>query len=138
MKDIPVAVLRQTRLPARDLAAGVRASIAVNSAGALVAMLLTPLLLRYVDPAAVLFLCGSALIVTAGIGLFRYWTTAKPSHEAATTSGASSWEWRDRCLPTVAFSSSASSCAPTSTTVLEIQIQVMKPTTAPSDPYVLL
>ena len=45
MKDIPVAVLRQTRLAPGDMAAGMRVYIAANSAGALMAMLMTPALI---------------------------------------------------------------------------------------------
>ena len=72
MKDIPFAVLRQIRLAPRDLAAGVRAYIAANSAGTLVAMLLAPALLEHLSPAAVTFLCGATMAATGATGLFRH------------------------------------------------------------------
>lgn len=72
MKDIPVAVLRQTRLAARDLAAGMRAYIAANSAGALVAMLLTPSLLHRFGTATVILGCGALLAATGLFGLLRH------------------------------------------------------------------
>ncbi len=72
MKDIPVAVLRQTRLPAEDLAAGMRAYIAANSAGGLVAMLLAPGLLAAFGAAAVIGGCGVVLAVTGAVGLVRH------------------------------------------------------------------
>ena len=72
MKDIPFAVLRQIRLAPHDLAAGVRAYIAANSAGALTAMLLAPALLNYLNPAAVIFLCGAVIMATGATGLFRH------------------------------------------------------------------
>ncbi len=72
MKDIPFAVLRQIRLDPRNLAAGVRAYIASNSAGLLLAMLLAPALLERLGPAAVILLCGAAMVMTAAIGLLRH------------------------------------------------------------------
>ena len=72
MKDIPVAVLRQTRLAARDLAAGMRAYIAANSAGALVAMLLAPSLLHRFGTATVILGCGALLAATGLFGLLRH------------------------------------------------------------------
>lgn len=78
MKDIPVAVLRQIRLSPRDLAAGVRAYIAANSTGTLVAMLLAPTLLEHLGPATVIFLCGTIMVVTASTGLIRHF-----AHEEA-------------------------------------------------------
>ena len=72
MKDIPFAVLRQTRLAARDLAAGVRAYIATSSAGSLAAMLIAPVLLERFGPGAVILLCGATMMVTGLIGLSRH------------------------------------------------------------------
>ena len=42
MQDIPTAVLRQTRLAARDRAAAMRAYMAMSGSGILIAMLLIP------------------------------------------------------------------------------------------------
>ncbi len=72
MKDIPVAVLRQTRLAPEDLGAGMRAYIAANSAGVLVAMLLAPVLLHRVGTAPVMLGCGALLAATGGAGLLRH------------------------------------------------------------------
>ncbi len=79
MKDIPVAVLRQTRLPAADLAAGVRAYIAANSAGMLVAMLLAPLALGGFGAAGTALLCGGAMAATGLTGLWRHRFHAEPA-----------------------------------------------------------
>ena len=72
MKDIPVAVLRQTRLAPQDMAAGMRAYIAVNSAGALVAMLLAPSLLHRFGTVRVIVGCGALLAATGVVGLIRH------------------------------------------------------------------
>lgn len=72
MKDIPVAVLRQTKLPAADLGAGMRAYIAASSSGALLALLLAPLLLLRIGTVGVIALCGLLLVMTATIGLVRH------------------------------------------------------------------
>ena len=72
MKDIPVAVLRQTRLAPQDMAAGMRAYIAANSAGVLVAMLLAPSLLHRFGTAALILGCGGLLVATGVFGLLRH------------------------------------------------------------------
>ena len=72
MKDIPFAVLRQLRLPPRDLAAGVRAYIAMSSAGSLVAMLLAPTLVRFIGPAEFVLVCGAVMAITGLVGLSRH------------------------------------------------------------------
>lgn len=72
MKDIPLAVLRQTRLAPQDMAAGMRAYIAANSAGALVAMLLAPSLLHRFGTAEVILGCGTLLAATGVFGLLRH------------------------------------------------------------------
>lgn len=83
MKDIPVAVLRQTRLKPQDLAAGMRAYIAVNSAGALAAMLLAPSLLHRFGTAAVIVGCGALMTATGALGLLvhRHWHDAPVPEE---------------------------------------------------------
>ncbi|HEX4260823.1 MAG TPA: MFS transporter [Acetobacteraceae bacterium] len=72
MHDIPVAVLRQTRLDRDDLPAAVRASIASSSAGALVAMLAAPALFAHVPEAAAMGLCGAVVLATGLAGLVRF------------------------------------------------------------------
>jgi hypothetical protein len=69
MKDIPLAVLRQTRLQEADLGAAMRAYMAANAAGMLVAMLLAPSLLRAFGPVAVIVACGAVLAATAVLGM---------------------------------------------------------------------
>lgn len=79
MKDIPVGVLRQTRLPASDLAAGMRAYIAATSAGALVALLLAPALLRGLGTVPVIVLSGAVLGATAACGMIRHRGWCEPA-----------------------------------------------------------
>jgi DHA3 family macrolide efflux protein-like MFS transporter len=72
MKDIPVAVLRQTRLHPADIAAAMRAYMAANAAGMLAAMLLTPSLLGIAGPARVILASGLLLAGAAMAGLVRF------------------------------------------------------------------
>ncbi|MBV8915261.1 MAG: MFS transporter [Acetobacteraceae bacterium] len=76
MKDIPLAVLRQTRLPAADMAAGMRAYMAANAAGMLVALLIAPSLLRAFGTIPVIVACGVLLAGVGAAGLLRLarWT----------------------------------------------------------------
>ncbi len=76
MNDIPVAVLRQTRLDQADIGAAMRAYMAVASAGTLVAMLLVPSLIRAIGMLAVLIACGAVYLVIGLFGLHRFagWT----------------------------------------------------------------
>ncbi len=66
MKDIPLAVLRQTRLRHADMAAAMRVYMAANSGGMLLAMLLAPALVAHVGaaPAAIGF---GAIVVAIGV-----------------------------------------------------------------------
>ncbi|WP_376092332.1 MFS transporter [Roseomonas sp. CCTCC AB2023176] len=75
MKDIPVAVLRQARVPVPDIPAATRASLAASSVGVLAAMLLVPTLLRWVPVAPVVFGCGlvAAAVGAVGLLLHRDW-----------------------------------------------------------------
>jgi len=72
MKDIPFAVLRQMRLPARDLAAGVRAYIATTSAGTLVALLVAPILLHAMAASTFILGCGAIMMASGATGLVRH------------------------------------------------------------------
>jgi MFS family permease len=69
MKDIPLAVLRQTRLHQSDLAAGMRAYMAMSSAGTLLAMLLTPGAIGLIGAAPVVVGCGLAYLGAGALGL---------------------------------------------------------------------
>ncbi len=72
MKDIPLAVLRQTRLRRTDVPAAMRAYMALTSAGVLVAMLLIPTALRLAGIASVIIACGAIVSAVGMIGLMRY------------------------------------------------------------------
>jgi predicted MFS family arabinose efflux permease len=76
MKDIPTAVLRQTRLHQADMGAAMRAYMAVTNAGTLAAMLLVPSLIEAVGAPAVLIVCGVLYLVVglSGLRLFADWT----------------------------------------------------------------
>jgi len=76
MKDIPVAVLRQTRLSQADIGAAMRAYMAVTNAGTLVAMLLVPSLVEAIGVLTVLIACGVSYLVIGLVGLrqFADWT----------------------------------------------------------------
>jgi hypothetical protein len=76
MKDIPLAVLRQTRLRPADMAAGMRAYMAASSAGMLAAMLVVPAALRILGIVPVILACAAIIVALGVIGLVRYvgWT----------------------------------------------------------------
>ena len=76
MKDIPMAVLRQTRLHHADMGAAMRAYMAVTNAGTLVAMLLIPRLIGAIGVLAVMIVCGVLYLVVglSGLRLFAGWT----------------------------------------------------------------
>ncbi|MGI4947051.1 MAG: hypothetical protein ACRYHQ_41940, partial [Janthinobacterium lividum] len=71
MKDIPVAVLRQTRLHRADMAAAMRASMAAASGGTLLAMLAVPALILLAGVVPVIEGCGALLGAIALVGLVR-------------------------------------------------------------------
>jgi DHA3 family macrolide efflux protein-like MFS transporter len=81
MKDIPLAVLRQTRLPAADMAAGMRAYMATSSAGMLLAMLLAPSAIGVAGAVPVIVGCGAAYIGVGMTGLMLHsgWVEAEPA-----------------------------------------------------------
>jgi len=72
MKDIPVAVLRQSRIPGGEIAAATRSMIAANSAGVLVAMLTIPTLVRWLPLSLVVAVCGGVAFGAGVIGLVRH------------------------------------------------------------------
>lgn len=73
MQDILTAVLRQTELPRADLPAAVRAFMAVNSAGQLATLALSPMLFQAFGVAPSLFGFGAAIAAMAATGLVRFW-----------------------------------------------------------------
>ena len=79
LKDIPVAVLRQSRIAAGDIPAAARASLAVSNAGVLVTMLAVPLLLRVLPLAPVVFGCGAVALAIGLLGLVRHATWEEAS-----------------------------------------------------------
>ncbi len=84
MKDIPVAVLRQTRLRPADMAAGMRAYMAASSAGMLAAMLVVPAALRSLGTVPVVLACGAIIFALGVIGLARYTGWTERAEESAT------------------------------------------------------
>ncbi|MGY2049284.1 MFS transporter [Methylobacterium sp. JK268] len=76
MKDIPVAVLRQTHVARPDLAAAMRASMAAATAGILTALLLAPLAFTALGVLPVIVACGAGIALIGAVGLARYadWT----------------------------------------------------------------
>ena len=84
MKDIPVAVLRQTRLHPLDVAAAMRATMAVNSAGTLLAMLLMPAAIAHAGTVPVTIGCGCVLLLIGAAGIIRHagWVETAPPQPA--------------------------------------------------------
>jgi hypothetical protein len=80
MKDIPVAVLRQTRLRPADMAAAMRTYMAANSAGILLAMLLAPAAIGIAGVVPVVVACGAAVMGIGVGGLVRHagWAEIAP------------------------------------------------------------
>lgn len=76
MKDIPMAVLRQTRLAPTDVGAGMRAYMAVMSAGTLVAMVAAPSLVHLAGNVSVMIAFG---ITYVGVGVIALITQAARS-----------------------------------------------------------
>lgn len=72
MKDLPMAVLRQTRLRAADMPSAMRAYLAASNAGTLLALAITPTLLIWLGNRPVVLLCAGVYFVVAGLGLVRF------------------------------------------------------------------
>ncbi len=72
LKDIPVAVLRQSRIPGPDIPAATRAGLVANNGGMLVAMLAMPSLMRddWLGPAVMG--CGAVAFAVGAIGFIRF------------------------------------------------------------------
>ena len=72
MHDIPVAVLRQTKLSRADVPAAMRASLVVNNTGQLIAMTLVPLAYRVLPVWMVMAGCAGVIMLLGVIGLARF------------------------------------------------------------------
>ena len=83
MKDIPVAVLRQTELPAGTVASAMRAFMVASYAGVLTAMTVAPVVGRSIGPGWLLAICGGGLLAFAGWGLRRHWGDGRAEPSAA-------------------------------------------------------
>jgi DHA3 family macrolide efflux protein-like MFS transporter len=72
MSDITIATLRQTLLAVADMAAAMRAHMAMTNSGLLVGMLLTPGLFETVGVPGTVALCGTAILLTGATGMLRH------------------------------------------------------------------
>jgi MFS transporter, DHA3 family, macrolide efflux protein len=72
MQDIPVAVLRQTRLGPPDVAPAMRAFMAMTGFGILCAMLLIPAAIDWFGVTRVIIACGGVYFCVAALGLARF------------------------------------------------------------------
>jgi DHA3 family macrolide efflux protein-like MFS transporter len=69
MGDIPIAVLRQTALPASEIPAAMRAYLVASSSGALIALVIAPTLIQHLGLFPIMLGCAG-LIIGAGLGGF--------------------------------------------------------------------
>jgi DHA3 family macrolide efflux protein-like MFS transporter len=81
MKDIPLAVLRQTRLRPADMAAGMRAYMAATSTGTLLAMLLAPTAIALAGAVPIIIACGAIYIALGLLGLTLHAGWVEAAHE---------------------------------------------------------
>ncbi|MDE2576377.1 MAG: hypothetical protein KGL55_13805, partial [Rhodospirillales bacterium] len=82
LQDITVAALRQTALPRADLPAAVRAFMALNQAGTLVALAASPLVFDRLGVARGVTLCGATILVVGACGLWRHAGTEAAAGQA--------------------------------------------------------
>jgi hypothetical protein len=75
MSDITIATLRQTLLATADMAAAMRAYMAMTNLGVLAAMLMAPALFHNVGTAGTVALCGTAMLLTGVTGMLRLGAT---------------------------------------------------------------
>ncbi|MBA8877051.1 MFS transporter [Phyllobacterium myrsinacearum] len=71
-KDVAFATLRQTLLPAADIAPATRTYIVTTHAGMLFGMLVAPMMSRSVSPSDLLLICGGIYLAVAVIGWLRF------------------------------------------------------------------
>jgi hypothetical protein len=72
MSDITIATLRQTLLAATDMAAAMRAYLAMSNFGVLTGMLVAPELFRTAGVPETVAFCGAAILCTGAAGLLRH------------------------------------------------------------------
>ena len=72
MQDIMVATLRQTELPATDIAAAFRAFLLVSNLGILLALAAAPSVFNLLGAASGVMLCGAIYITIGAAGLLRF------------------------------------------------------------------
>jgi hypothetical protein len=71
LQDITLATLRQTLIPANEIAAATRVMLFATSAGTLAAMLVAPLLVYALGPVTVMALGGLTYVGCATFGRLR-------------------------------------------------------------------
>jgi len=91
MKDIPMAVLRQTRLAPADMAAGMRVYMAMLNAGILLAMLIAPVMIERAGAVPVIIACGVVYLAVGAIGftLHANWTETVAADQSRVSAGIS-------------------------------------------------
>ena len=72
LADVPVAVMRQTRVGPGDVAPVVRAFIAQNQLGNILGLLMAPLLIRLLGVGPVALLCAALTACAALFMILRY------------------------------------------------------------------
>lgn len=78
MKDIPMAVLRQTRVAPADMGAAMRAYMSATSSGVLAALLLLPSLIAAAGVLTVIIGCGAVVIAVGVVALVRFSDWSEP------------------------------------------------------------
>jgi len=78
MKDIPLAVLRQTRIPHTDRSSAMRAYLVMNSAGMLVAMVTASALIGAIGVPGFVVACGLVMVSTGGFGIVKLRSWREP------------------------------------------------------------
>ena len=78
MHDIPVAVLRQTKLQREDVPAAMRAALATTNTGQLVAMTIVPFAYAALPVWSVMAGCAVIILLIGAIGLARFGLRAAP------------------------------------------------------------
>ena len=72
MKDVPIAVLRQTELPHADIPAAMRAYLVAANGGLLVAMVIAPSLYAAFPVAGIIACCGAITLAIGIAGMIRF------------------------------------------------------------------
>lgn len=71
MKDIPLAVLRQTRIEPADRSSAMRAYLVMNSAGMLLALVSASAVIGAIGVPGFVVACGMVMVLTGGYGTIR-------------------------------------------------------------------